>query len=103
VAIAIAWRRRNPEPAHFDAGLDYYRAQLQVNRAVMLFTWTSVQLPIIFLAIAFASPIAIRSPQLLKNTIPFFSLLTIWLAVFGWKNLQRVRWITREIRRLNDT
>jgi hypothetical protein len=100
-AIVVAFRRRNPEPAHFDSGLAYYRALLQVNRAAMLFTWTWLHLPILVVAVAFVTPIAIRSPQLVKNTIPFFSLLAVWLGVLGWQNLQRVRWMTREMRRLD--
>jgi hypothetical protein len=39
-------------------------------------------------AAAFAASLATRSPQLIRNTIPLFSFLTIWLAVFGWKNLR---------------
>jgi hypothetical protein len=103
VAIVIAFRKRNPEPAHFDSGLAYYRALLQVNRAAMLFTWTWLHLPIIIVAVAFILPITIRSPQLVKNTVPFLSLLAVWLGVLGWQNVKRVRWMTREIRRLCDS
>ena len=102
LAIVVAWRRKSPEPAHFDSGLAYYRAQLKVTRAAMLFTWTWLHLPIVVVAVAFVAPIAMRSPELVKNTVPFFSLLAIWLGVLGWKNLQRVRWMSREMRRLED-
>ena len=80
------WPGRLTPDATFDTTLQSYRSELEQRRDYGQHLWRRAGLTFLVLGVAMVIvPALIKSldtPRLLLNTLPFFVILAIWLAVF---------------------
>ena len=118
-AIALLWcgagawmyqRGMWPAPMAGDAGLetgiDYYRQEIERRRS-LLGRWLGWVLgPVLFTLGVFIVPLMTwmlaSNPRLLRNTIPFFTMLTGWMVAMIVLRIRRKRELAREIDELNQ-
>ena len=80
------WPGRLTPDATFDTTLQSYRSELEKRRDYGRHLWRRAGLTFLVLGVAMVIvPALIKSldtPRLLLNTLPFFVILAMWLAVF---------------------
>ena len=91
------WPGRVAADGASNASLDYYRAELEKQIDNSRHVWRRSGLPWCFAGLALVLEKALVNPRLLKNTVPFFTILAIWSIAFLVLKKREAKRLKREI------
>jgi len=95
------WPKKSVSDASWSTSVAFYRGELEKQRDLTRDVWRRSGLTFCFLGVALiilpGLILALRTPRLLVNGVPFFAMLGIWFVMYHSMRKRKLRKLQREI------